>query len=201
MEVMKIAFAGGSSSGKTTVMNGLKAREKVREDCRVIFLPEVASQFFYKRPKTIECADFPFIRQHYIYNTQLISERYAIELAEKFGVRRVVLLSDRGVCDVNTYLDAAQAAECLFERETQEELRRHYDAVLYMEPGNEENFRGDTTYRIEQSMDDISKNADDAWKAWKDCPNLHRIRQFPTAAEKVEYVAGLLNELIGAEVF
>lgn len=201
MEVMKIAFAGGSSSGKTTVLNGLKARERICADCTVIFLPEVASQFFYERPKTITCADFPFIRQHYIYNTQLLNEKSTIALAEKFGCRRLILLSDRGVCDVNTYLDESQAEECLFGRETQEELRRHYDAVLYMEPGGEENFRNDSTYRIEQDMDDIVRNADDCWKAWKDCLNLHRVRQFPTPEEKVEYVAGLLNDIIGTEVF
>ncbi len=207
MNVYKIAFAGGAAAGKSTVIRGLEKLEKKGCGFSVLYLPEVAEFFFKDRDERINGADFPFLRQHYIYRAQLMNERNAIRTAEKFGCRNLLLISDRGVRDVYAYLEnddylpEDEVPICLCGCETKEQLERHYDAVIYFEEATASNMTDKGTPRLEKNPGEFHDSAVASYKAWHSNANFFTMPQCPSPEDKVYRVAALINRLLECEIF
>lgn len=197
-QIYRIAFAGGPGSGKTTSLNYLRDHVNPAARHKVIFMPEVATEFFTGRPDEISRLDSPLLRQHYIYHTQLMTDRAIVGALETVGNGKdVVLLTDRGICDVRTFLDDREAELLL----NGQDHSGYYDAVLLFDCATEANLASDDTTRIENNYDEVVEQSRRAEAAWGGCPNLRHIPQYAELSEKFSAVVNALNELLGETVF
>ena len=132
---------------------------------------------------------------------QLISESRLAAKAASSDKNVVLTLVDRGISDAFTYLPDSEVAEMLTYGTLEDSLVR-YDAVLFFQPylsstSTEEN-NNENRYEDDEG---IKALAGKTLEVWKNHSNVYYIPNFGTIEEKGEYIARLLNEIVGEEFF
>ena len=199
MEIIRIALAGGPGSGKTTVCSALKnASVQVPEDTALVFLPETATfHFSHRDPELTKEESIP-VRQHYIFSSQLLTEKTAEDTAHTCGKKRLIMITDRGILDCAVYL----AFEDFLKASGLKALPlSHYDLVLFFTGGAD--ITEDATYRIETD-DERKILADETYRIWsqvKDQAVFKEIPQQETAEQKIREAKQAVNTFLKETVF
>ena len=199
MEIIKIALAGGPGSGKTTVCSALKnASTMLPEDTALVFLPETATFHFSHRDPVLTTEESIPVRQHYIFSSQLLTEKTAEDTAHACGKKRLIMITDRGILDCAVYLEHKDFLKASGLNGLPLD---HYDLVLFFTGGAD--ITEDDTYRIE-SDEERRILADKTYKTWsqvKDHISFKEIPQQETAEEKIREAKLAINTFLKETVF
>lgn len=190
-KIQKFVLAGGPGCGKSTNLELMKAFP-ISQNVNVIFLEEAATALLHDPPK--DMPDSPVLRQFMIFRTQLLLEKTAVDAAKR-SKKPTIIVQDRGLLDLYSYLEDAEAKEiCITD------LKGRYDGVIcYQHPGF---LRKNNSFRHETLAEALllSERTIAAWKAHAACP-VHLIAPTDTIEEKARETAGLINRLAGMTVF
>ena len=193
-----IAFVGGPCSGKTSVFEALRALP-VREesDACLSFVGEAATQILPRDP-TLSRRD-PLFFQFEVSLWQYMEEDRGFErLLNCCHKPLKVQITDRGVADAYIYLNEQQVA--LMTDMTPEELMHRYTIVFYFEPFRSESLTDGNEFRVERE-DEMAELEAKTRAVWQRHPNVIFVPTFPTIEERIAYVARLLHEKVGVELF
>jgi predicted ATPase len=192
-----IVITGGPCSGKTSVMNGLKAIFKGR----VHFLPETASIVIGQAGisplgrNEHETAAY----QRTIYAVQRAFEEGAMLQAELNGA--YALAVDRGTLDGAAYMKDLNAWETANRTIAPLECDR-YAAVIFLEQPGRKAFmahRAENPNRYETSYEEAVETANRTRNAWLSAAGKRMRSVAPCASlgERTKVVAGLIRDIVG----
>ncbi len=196
----KIVFVGGPTSGKTSVMNGLKKVLDIRCGINVDFIEELGGLFFDGIPSELLEHDDVCLRQIRLYRMQLMIER---KVAEIRGNTPSVMICDRGIADLRAYLTPSQI-DRTFGTSELELLDGNYDSVYFFASGDvteAQRHLSENSARIERDGHEIYALAERTYKAWSSCPGFRYIKRYDTLDERIRNVARQINDELGIEVF
>lgn len=196
----KIVFVGGPTSGKTSVINGLKKALNDKCDINVDFVDELGTLFFMNVPGELLERDDVCLRQIRLYRMQLMIEN---KIAEIRGDSPSIMICDRGIADLRAYLTPSQI-ELSFTPDELALLDKNYDSVYFFASGGADtaqNLLSENPARIERDGAEIYALSKKTFDAWSSCPNFHYIERYDTVDERTRTVASLINGELGVEVF
>ena len=129
----KIAVTGGPCAGKSDFRKFIAA-ELEKSGLKPLFTPEVATihlESGIKLEDAISTADKVFKFEGEVLRMQLFFEAHWTRVAEELGYD--VIFFDRGISDINTYMDDPAYAELLkTEGLIAQDIHTRYDGVLYL---------------------------------------------------------------------
>lgn len=196
----KIVFVGGPTSGKTSVINGLKKALNDKCDINVDFVDELGTLFFMNVPGELLERDDVCLRQIRLYRMQLMIEN---KISEIRGDTPSIMICDRGIADLRAYLTPSQI-ELSFTPDELALLDKNYDSVYFFASGGADtaqNLLSENPARIERDGAEIYALSKKTFDAWSSCPNFHYIERYDTVDERTRTVASLINGELGVEVF
>ena len=200
-KIVKVVFEGGPAAGKTVVLNYLKDNVNADGCWDVIFVPEVAQSFISDEPDAIRYSikNNTYVRQFFIYRTELFSEQLIVENAMRKGGNCLIIF-DRGINDADVYLPADEVNLICTEKE-QKEFDSHYDMVCFF-LGSEDNYlNDDKTVRIENDYSAVEALGKRSYDVWHRCRNVVDFPQREDVMDKCRDVAKALNGFIGDNLF
>ena len=212
MRILKIAFTGGPSAGKSTMFN--KTKEYLRKQgYKVLEIPETATELtemdikpesFKKKELKGQIPRDAKIFQDIVYEFQRTKEKSAYKsLAYNEHYDVCIILCDRGILDNIAYLDQKEDFEEILKRygDSEIQLLDSYDLIIKLTTLSitkpdcyEAEFKG-----IEREDPEFAKYLDDRTsKAWLGHKNMHIIdtskSKEEVSAEIIQIIDRLINE-------
>lgn len=185
MKQIRIVFAGGPISGKTSTVRSLKKRLR-GDTVTVDFLNEAATALLIRPGVDPHMESF----QQDVFDLQISLEENSTAS---------VVISDRGVADAFVYHCQARAEEIC--RSTLKECLERYDAVLFFRPYEEvASVAAGNSVRYEK-REELAELNQRTLEIWRQHGNFYEIPVFSTVEEKTDCVAEFLNRIIGERVF
>lgn len=200
--VLRIVLTGGAAAGKSSILTQL-AHEIPSWDFPTAIVPECATQLLEKGYTPDRYGQTAF--QHTVFRHQLQNENRAFRklLPEsKSSGKPVVLLCDRGLCDVGAYIHK-EAFETIYHSfdYSRRRLLGRYQAVLFLAsaatlPNANFDVREGNVHRLEKSREEVLATAENAYAAWQDHPHLIPIAAEKDIAVKVENVKKAIDTVL-----
>ena len=210
MRILKIAFTGGPSAGKSTMFSRTK-KYLIEQGFKVIEIPESATELiemdtrpesFTKEELKPQLSRDSKVFQDIVYDYQRTKERCAYKsMAYNAHHDLCIILCDRGILDNIAYVEKKEDFEEIFQRygDSEIQLLDSYDLVIKLttlaitKPEcYEAEFNG-----IAREDPEFAKYLDDrTTKAWLGHPNMHIIDTGKTKDEVSEEIIQIINNLI-----
>ena len=198
---IKLVLAGGPGVGKTTVIEKLKQKLVDNDSINTIIIDEVASILLKDRSEYIKphLPDDRITFQFIVYRVQ----RYIEETLERSikNNKPCLLIFDRGLPDIYAYINDPQDVKEKVGITDIHELKE-YDYVLILEGKHGETPSHSLEDRIED-LDGAQLLRERTNKVWSYLyPDKAKvIPYFDDPNEKSDYVASVINEIVGTTVF
>ena len=204
---MNIYFAGGPASGKSSVMQLLKS---CTISSSVFFVEECFSSILgklpgeYRQRLTANDEDTNLLRQCLIAATQVYVNQILFDTP--FKSSRVVI-QDRGIWDLDVYLEKDQAQVVRDAFLTPEALNASEgDLVLFFllpeKPYDDPRVMTDRLENSFQEMKELEKRAITVWQQHT-APDRFKLIEanYSSVSHKARYVAGIINSYLESPVF
>lgn len=185
MKQIKIVFAGGPISGKTSTLRLLQKR-LAPTAVTVDFLSEAATELLSGTGTDPHNDGF----QQDVFELQTSLEEHS---------HASVMISDRGVADAFVYHCAERAEEICHASLT--ECLERYDAILFFEPYENAGSVGEGNAVRYERKEELAELNQRTRRIWQQHERFYEIPVFATVEEKTDCVAELLNRIIGEPVF
>ena len=197
VKLENIVLTGCPRSGKTTVMEALKnAIDPALSDVCISFVNESATQLLRKDAE-MPRRD-PIYFQTRVALTEYINEEKGLISLFSREEPIKIQICDRGLCDLFVYLEAEQSSY-ITEMPPEHFLKR-YTHVIYFAPYFADEITEGNEFRYE-TEDEIllrERKGRDVWFRHESCTE---IPSFADVNERIAYTAGVLNGIIGRDVF
>ena len=199
--IVRIVLTGGPAAGKTTLISRILKEFKSEDGWKVITIPETATELISgfgvgPFPNCMSMEDF----QYYVIEDQLHKERLALRAAEAVPEEKVLVVYDRAVFDDKAYIDDEQFARTLAHfGKTEEEMYRHYDAVLHLvscAKGAEYAYNYGNAARYE-SVEDARAMDDRTLRAWQGHHALYVVDNSVDFEDKINRAIAQIYRILG----
>ena len=196
-----IVLTGGPCGGKTSALSALKARFEA-QGWHVCVLPETATFLMQANLNITDPAVPQLTFQRAVLDHQLACEEIFAAAARDSGWEKTLLLCDRGILDGMAYCTPEDFCTLLADHGmTLEDGLTRYDGVFHLvtsAKGAEAAYGTGTNALRYEGLEQARRTDDATLAAWQGCPVLQVIENRGTFAEKLEDLAGRVQQVLNA---
>ena len=191
--ISKIVLTGGPCSGKTTSLNTIQ-QELTKKGYTVFIVNETPTELI-KSGLNCSYSDIDqFSFESFVFNHQLNKEKlYEESISCLPADKKVVIIYDRGIMDIKSYLTPEEFYRMLNSYQLDEsKLKNNYDMVLHLvtAANGKESFYTveNNSARLEQTIEEARQADERTLTAWLGHPNLKVIDNSTDFDNKVSRV-------------